>query len=186
MIDKKKPEESKAHKEEKILSEVTTLIKEIDEHGVNQKKNNRYPDQFKSLAVTMHKNMGMSMENLGKLFKVGIGTIHRWVHDDPFSAGEEMVVKAVEDLKNRNVLLFTENCNRILQSVSDEKIDKADLKALMVSAKVAADGAHLIESGGVQKVLQIDQLINMANSEGDEIQDIEAEIAETKRLIGKK
>jgi len=55
-----------------------------------------------------------------------------------------------------------------------------------VSAKVAADGAHLIESGGVQKVLQIDQLINMADREGDEIQEIEAEIVETKRLMSKK
>lgn len=178
-----KANEKKVNQRGPTQDEIVASISKLSTDIKEKTRGNRYPDEFKNLVVVCHKTMKFSIRKIAELFKMSPTSVQRWIHEDYWDEGNEMIEKAVGQLKNRARYKMMDLTNMILDGVTPEKVEKADLKSLLISSKVAADGAILIENNGVQKVLQINELYDIASANRDDRYELEAELEEKEKLL---
>lgn len=165
---------------------VADVLKHEAERVKSSKHRVVYPEHLRESVRMEYEGMQRdgvtSMPVLARKYNVSLGTIFNWVHNDPFKGGHQRT-ETIERLKERAGYRLWDLLHQILDGADAEKIEKADLRTLMVSAGITIDKAILIDNGGAQKVRVGFEYDNIANEKRLDVIDITSQLDRNKKLL---
>jgi len=163
---------------EDLISKLPTAIEHLKAKGSQR----RYPDEYKDLAIVLYKTQGYSYRGVAEVFGISVDTAFRWVNSDPIGSVKGLG-RVAEQLKSRAGFKVWDLVNQILEGVTPDKIKKADLKALAISAGIMIQRGHDIDNNGVQKIMVAEEYMDMAKAEKAGVEEMEDELFDLKEKL---